>query len=296
MKFKTRKLIRGLDPPKIATQFYEIIRLKNGKYRDVEAHQARMRSAYREILGQEMDFKLADILPEPPGRGLYRARVEYPGESFNGGRSLPTIAFSGYAHPYLRSLEIVERNDLRYPHKFVKRGRLNSLAEYSRNDGVIVTRGGYVMGATTANLVFQSSEGLFTPTTYLLPGVKRATLLEEGVIRERVVTIKDVASYDKIYLINSMIDLEDLIFVQTNRVFYEDEPIRVDRRFGPAPLKWTWDGRGHRLPKRKFEDGVPPPEVRELLTKVKCLGDDPRPGFTRRAPESHPNHWDPLPR
>ena len=63
------------------------------------------------------------------------------------------------------------------------------------------------------NVVFESDKGLFTPSTYLLPGTKRQTLLKERVIKEKVIRIEDIEDYRKLYLINAMMGIEDNISI-----------------------------------------------------------------------------------
>ena len=83
---------------------------------------------------------------------------------------------------------------------------------------MIIVKNGSVTDASSANLVFKSREGLFTPKSYLLPGTKRQFLLDRGKIKERDITVNDLQAFDTVYFINAMVDLKDGIKKKIRRL------------------------------------------------------------------------------
>ena len=87
------------------------------------------------------------------------------------------------------------------------------MAQKENCDDILVVKNGLVTDTSFTNVVFESDKGLFTPSTYLLPGTKRQTLLKERVIKEKVIRIEDIEDYRKLYLINAMMGIEDNISI-----------------------------------------------------------------------------------
>ena len=131
-----------------------------------------------------------------------------------------TVEFSAYSAKEIRSLCLVEDNGIEYNYKFVARDALNNLfAQRKSADDIIIVRNGNITDSSFSNLVFETFEGeLFTPRTYLLAGTKRKFLLESGIIKERDITVDDIFSYKKVYLINAMLDIEDDISVAVDSI------------------------------------------------------------------------------
>ena len=61
-----------------------------------------------------------------------------------------------------------------------------------------------------ANLAFYDGSNWLTPKSYLLPGVKRQYLLEMGLISEIEISLVDIQSFQKISLINAMLNLGEI--------------------------------------------------------------------------------------
>ena len=77
-----------------------------------------------------------------------------------------------------------------------------------------------VTDSSSANLVFRSANGLYTPKDFLLPGTKRKYLLDCGKITEASIGINDIGSFDSVHFVNAMMDLEDNVKVETSSLLY----------------------------------------------------------------------------
>jgi para-aminobenzoate synthetase/4-amino-4-deoxychorismate lyase len=73
-------------------------------------------------------------------------------------------------------------------------------------DVLLFNEHGHVTESTIANVVVSVGGALFTPPVEsgLLPGTLRAHLIEEGRLKERVMTREDVRKAEALYLINSV--------------------------------------------------------------------------------------------
>jgi 4-amino-4-deoxychorismate lyase len=113
----------------------------------------------------------------------------------------------------VRSLKIVFSDDICYPYKYSNRDRINRLFEQRGEcDDILVVKYGKITDASYANVIFRNTEGeWYTPSSFLLPGTRRASLLKKRVIREATITYSDISKYTEVKLINAMIDINDTV-------------------------------------------------------------------------------------
>ncbi|MCL2561660.1 MAG: aminotransferase class IV [Rikenellaceae bacterium] len=203
-----------LAKPGVNDIFVETIRIENGAVCNFELHRERMRRTAMHHFGTAPEL-VVDPLSMPPHLRDERVkcRVLY---------SYDIIAteFHAYRPKKIRSLRIVEDDEIEYEYKSADRNRLNELfGRRADADDIIIVRRGRVTDSSFANLVFATAAGeLFTPKTYLLAGTKRASLLARGTIRERDVSVQDIASFSRVYLINAMMDISDDISVGVSSI------------------------------------------------------------------------------
>ncbi|MGB3716659.1 MAG: aminodeoxychorismate synthase component I [Candidatus Promineifilaceae bacterium] len=102
----------------------------------------------------------------------------------------------------------IRRDDVFLYHKTTHRQVYeNALRDRSDCDDVLLwNEKGEITETTTANIVFESKGGLFTPPIGcgLLPGTFRKSILGAGVMVEQVITLDELEDYDSLYLINSV--------------------------------------------------------------------------------------------
>lgn len=183
--------------------FLETICIKNGAVKNLSIHLERMRAT-----AQKFHFtapKLPDL--ESLAKQLfgaekikcsviYREKIEY-------------VNLSVYTPRNISSLKLVEA-ELDYSSKFADRTELNKLLELKEDcDEVLITKNGQITDVSFANVVFENRDGLFTPDTPLLNGTKRQILLKKGVISELNISVDNLHTFNKLYLINAMLDMED---------------------------------------------------------------------------------------
>ncbi len=78
--------------------------------------------------------------------------------------------------------------------------------DYQADDVLLWNENGEITESTIANVVIEIDGEKFTPPVRcgLLPGVFRRYLLEEGIIKERTITMEDVRNAGQLWLINSL--------------------------------------------------------------------------------------------
>ncbi|HEV8514399.1 MAG TPA: aminotransferase class IV [Cyclobacteriaceae bacterium] len=186
------------------SRFIETIRLKDGVVSNLDYHVERMNRSVDEVLRTKQKFDLEDALSSLslPPKGLHKIRLIYDAE-------IRSIEVTPYKRKEIRQLKIVYDNAISYDYKFENRAELESLFN-QRDDGddVIIIKNYQVTDTSYANLVFKKNNQWFTPKTFLLNGTTRKRLLEEKIIFEEKITINDLPRYEKVKLINAMLQFD----------------------------------------------------------------------------------------
>ncbi|MBN9302025.1 MULTISPECIES: aminotransferase class IV [Dysgonomonas] len=188
--------------------FSEVIKICNGRIFNLPAHIARMNSTLQSFFGSTIPFSLKDEnIPLEFREGFVKCRIVYSLENLE-------IEYSHYIFREINSLKIIHDKSIDYSFKYADRTAFEKLIAQKENcDDILIVKNGFVTDTSFTNVVFESDKGLFTPSTYLLPGTKRQALLKERVIKEKVIRIEDIEDYRKLYLINAMMGIEDNISI-----------------------------------------------------------------------------------
>ena len=184
-------------------RFIESIRVCDGKFCSLEWHLRRMRQtiAYWQY---PLDLSILSWqVPEELGSGIFKCRIVYDSK-------IREITYSPYQPRIIRSLKLVDGDELDYAFKYEDRSAIMRLLQQKEScDDILITKGGYITDTSYSNVVLENSEGLFVPHTFLLNGTRRQRLLSEGIVRERAIRSSDLGQYHRLYLINALIGLEE---------------------------------------------------------------------------------------
>ena len=113
------------------------------------------------------------------------------------------------AQRIINSLQLVIADDFDYSHKFADRSRFDLLSKNIEADDILIVKNGFLTDTTYANIVFKDKTGhWFTPSTPLLTGTKRASLISENKIEAVDLRPNDVTKFVEARLINATTDLE----------------------------------------------------------------------------------------
>lgn len=193
--------------------FIETIKVRDGQFYNLSAHIERMQTTIRHFYAKDCPINISDeIVPENFRKGLIKCRILYTSD-------LVSVEFMPYNFKEIKTLTIVECDDIDYRYKSSDRSHLDLLYQQRKQaSDIIIVKDSHITDTSYANLVFENEEGLFTPKSYLLNGTKRQLLISERRIREKSITVSDISNYSKVYLINAMIDIEDEVSISVSGI------------------------------------------------------------------------------
>jgi 4-amino-4-deoxychorismate lyase len=175
-----------------------------GTYRNLSHHQSRIDKTFGEHFPWEDPLQISKVLPQLDVAGKHKVRIVYDDLGHK-------IEVSLYKPEPLNSMCLVVDNSIEYALKSTNRQRLAQLREQAGADDIIIIKNGFVTDGCISNLAFWDGEQWVTPTTYLLNGVKRRSLLKGGALKEMEIRGADVRLYEKVTLINAMLDPGEVI-------------------------------------------------------------------------------------
>lgn len=187
-------------------QFVETICIQDGKARNLRYHLDRMNRTIRQFFPHLPSVSETDLLPQiPQESSLQKARVVYSAEG------ITERTFAPYTLRNTQNIAMVEDNTIDYSWKSTDRTPLTRQREKAPHaDEVIIIKDGCVTDTSYTNLCFYDGREWFTPDTPLLPGTMRQYLLDQGLIKSRRILAADLPCYQKVSLINAMMELGDL--------------------------------------------------------------------------------------
>jgi 4-amino-4-deoxychorismate lyase len=188
------------------SRLFETIKCSEGKLFNMEFHQSRFEKACREFFGFSTHINLIESIeiPEFAKTGLFRCRVTYS-------KQIDKIEFIPHQYREIKSLKLIEDNEIDYRFKFDDRERLNRLFEQRGTcDDIIIVKNGLITDSSYANIIFYDERKWWTPDSPLLPGTQRAKLLSEKKISACRITYKDISKYKKAGLINALNNMEEM--------------------------------------------------------------------------------------
>ena len=193
----------------------ETIKVENGTLINVGFHNERMIRSLFELFGlrKEPDLEKIINIPVFAGKGVSKCRVEYDDKTTK-------IEFLPYIIRSVRSLKLIMDDNISYPFKFIKRDNIHRLMEMRGDcDDILIIKKGMVTDSSYANVVFKDLNGNWvTPSTYLLPGTRRAGLLQQDLIQETNISFRDINKYSEVKLINAMLGIDDTNGIPVGRL------------------------------------------------------------------------------
>jgi len=196
-------------------QLVESLKLKDGVLQNLEYHQTRMNRSMNELFSdaEKIDLEKAITISEHFNSGVFKVRVVY-------GSGIEKIEIERYIFRTIQSLKVVHHESIDYHLKYTNRQVLLELFARRENcDDIIIIKDGFVTDSFAANLLFFDGEKWFTSTTPLLKGTKRQLLIDLGIISEREIREEDIAGFQKVGLINAMIDFEEMPVISIEYIF-----------------------------------------------------------------------------
>ena len=105
------------------------------------------------------------------------------------------------------------------PYKSVDRSTLNELKKQQGDcDEILIIRDNHLTDTSYTNVALYDGQQWFTPSTPLLPGTMRQSLLDKGILQEREILVSDIPQYQQISLFNAMMELGEVVLM--SRISY----------------------------------------------------------------------------
>lgn len=178
----------------------ETIKILNGKALNLQYHQKRFDYSFESYFKKKPFCTLQNAIsvPEEFTGGVVKLRLLYGKDDYK-------LEFSCYRPHRTHTLKLIENNEIDYSLKFTDRSQINSLLKQREDcDDILIVKNGFISDTSIANIVFHNGHEWVTPATPLLKGTCREKLLNEGKIKEEVITIDDLFKFRSFSLINAM--------------------------------------------------------------------------------------------
>jgi len=190
----------------------ETIKTVNGQLLNLNYHNSRLNRSRKEIFDCKDLLDLNEIISVPRScqTGIYKCRLIYS-------EKIHEIEFIPYLRRPVKSLKIIENNQINYAYKFENREELAKLFNCRQDcDDILIIKNNCITDTSFSNIVFYDGTRWITPSTPLLRGTQREKLLFEKKIFEGNIQLNDIKKVKKAKLINAMLE-------------FEAEPIDIDK-------------------------------------------------------------------
>lgn len=192
----------------MAQQFVETIKIVNGKTQALAYHQERMGRTICKFFPSLCNAfmpSLEKLINPTESMDFYKTRVVY------GKQGVEAVEYAPYFIRNINSLQVVEDDTITYGYKSTDRSRLNALVAQKGNCAdIIIVKHGLLTDTSFTNLAIFYGKHWVTPRHPLLPGTKRAALLDKGMIQKADITLEDLRNANKVSLFNAMIDFGEI--------------------------------------------------------------------------------------
>jgi len=183
---------------------FESIKVEEGQLCNLYWHQQRVDRSLGQLYGNGITLDLSSGIkvPEQFNKGVVKCRVSY-------GKSLGPVTFSSYTRKPVRSLQLVECEQLEYGLKYQDRSKLQSLYGLrGACDDILITQGSKLTDTSYSNVALFDGDNWYTPEKPLLAGTQRARLLSKGMLRTASIHLDQLGNFEKLVLINAMLDFD----------------------------------------------------------------------------------------
>jgi 4-amino-4-deoxychorismate lyase len=185
-------------------QLLESIYLKDGVFRNLHYHEARMRASALALNGTHLNINLASLLAQQsfPTFGFYKTRIHYT-------KQIDVIEFVPYTAKPVHSIKLIHDDHISYSHKLSDRTRLTKLyALRGTADDILIVKNKVITDSFYGNVVFKQNGVWYTPNSYLLKGTMRQSLLDAGLILEADISLRNYRQFESFKIINAMLGLD----------------------------------------------------------------------------------------
>ncbi|MCX7820986.1 MAG: aminotransferase class IV [Brevinematales bacterium] len=193
-------------------QLVESICLKDCELQNIDYHNKRFNNSRKQLFGINDNIDLREKIKITPDlkKFIYKVRVIYSEE-------IEKIEFQEYFLRKRETLKLVFSDEIDYSFKYLDRQELENLLNLKEKcDDILIVKNNRPTDTFASNIVFFDGEKWFTPAFPLLMGTKRQYLIDNGLIFEEDILLKDINIFKGFKLINAMLDWENPILPISN--------------------------------------------------------------------------------
>ncbi len=184
-------------------KYFETIKCDDYEVFNLDYHEKRVANTIA------LNLNLQDYI-YPPSNELYRCKLIYSDEG------IEDVQYFLYKKRNIKSFKIICNDNIEYSKKYLNRDFLDNLFKKRESaDEIIILKQGVVTDTSIANIAIFDGTNWITSKQYLLNGTSRARFLDERIIFEKDITLKQLQEAKKIALMNAMIGfdiIEDYAF------------------------------------------------------------------------------------
>lgn len=177
--------------------FFETLKIENYKILNSKQHNKRLNRTIYEVFGKKSNFNISDFVKIPDSK-CYRCKVIY-------NEKICSIKLLSYKPRQFNSFKIVQTK-IEYPYKSVDRTEIDSLFEQRGFcDDIIMVKDSLVCDTSIANIAIYDGLKWYTPKKPLFYGTQRAKLLEDKIIVEKEIKVKDFKNIVSFAIMNALL-------------------------------------------------------------------------------------------
>lgn len=180
-------------------RFLETIAIVDGGVQRLPWHQRRVDETLR-THGLASSFDLQTVIGDHPAGygGRVKCRILYDLHGYE-------VQLTRYEPREIRTLKVLENNDIRYPFKFTDRAAIDEMFGHrGACDDILIMHEGLITDCSIANIVFRRGDRWITPHKPLLNGTMRSFLLDHGMVTEAEIRLHDLSSFESFKPINAL--------------------------------------------------------------------------------------------
>lgn len=179
--------------------FIETIRIENGTIHNLAYHNERLNRTRNWFWKNCATLDLTNYIQPVQSEEVIKCRVLYDKE-------IREITYAPYSVRSIDTLRVVCSDEIDYTYKSIDReylSRLYALRETA--DDILIVKKELITDTSIANIALYNGSEWHTPKSPLLKGTQRAFLLDQQIIKEEEITLKQLFTYSRITLFNAMI-------------------------------------------------------------------------------------------
>ena len=185
---------------------FETIKVANGKPLNISYHNERINRSRKELFHCKSELDLAELIKIPDNHSdvIYKCKVIYSDD-------IQKIEWARYSPRKIELLKLVYSDHIEYPYKYLDRKMFTKLLQLKNcraAEDILIVKHERITDTSYSNVVLFDGKEWYTPQFSLLKGTKRAKLINEKIITEKDILAEELKYYEKIILINAMLDFD----------------------------------------------------------------------------------------